>query len=46
MTVIPAWIAGIQAPWMGLNLPFIALETRSPRPDKVEKKPEMQLSLT
>jgi len=23
--VIPAWIAGIQAPWMGLSLPSMAL---------------------
>jgi len=28
--VIPAWIAGIQAPWMGLSLPSMALDTRFP----------------
>jgi len=29
--VIPAWIAGIQAPWMDLSLPSMALDTRSRR---------------
>jgi hypothetical protein len=28
--VIPAWIAGIQAPWMDLSLPSMALDTRFP----------------
>jgi hypothetical protein len=28
--VIPAWIAGIQAPWMGLSLPSMVLDTRFP----------------
>jgi hypothetical protein len=28
--VIPAWIAGIQTPWMDLNLPSMALDTRFP----------------
>ena len=28
--VIPAWIAGIQAPWMDLSLPSLALDTRFP----------------
>jgi hypothetical protein len=28
--VIPAWIAGIQAPWMGSSLPSMALDTRFP----------------
>jgi len=26
----PAWIAGIQSPWMGLSLPSMALDTRFP----------------
>ncbi|WP_411725872.1 hypothetical protein [Methyloglobulus sp.] len=28
--VIPAGIAGIQAPWMAWNLPSMALDTRFP----------------
>jgi len=28
--VIPAWIAGIQAPWMDFSLPSMALDTRFP----------------
>jgi hypothetical protein len=28
--VIPAWIAGIQAPWMDLSSPSMALDTRFP----------------
>jgi len=28
--VIPVWIAGIQAPWMGLSLPYMALDTCFP----------------
>ena len=30
MIVIPAWIAGIQVPWMDLCLPSMALDTRFP----------------
>jgi hypothetical protein len=29
-SVIPAWIAGIQATWMYLSLPSLALDTRFP----------------
>jgi len=28
--VVPAGIAGIQAPWMGLSLPSMALDARFP----------------
>jgi hypothetical protein len=28
--VIPAWTTGVQAPWMDLSLPFMALDTRFP----------------
>jgi hypothetical protein len=28
--VIPAWIAGIQTPWMDFSLPSLALDTRFP----------------
>ena len=28
--VLPAWIAGIQAPWMDLSSPSMALDTRFP----------------
>jgi hypothetical protein len=28
--VIPAWIAGIQGPWMDLSLTSLALDTRYP----------------
>jgi hypothetical protein len=30
MIVIPAWIAGIQASWMDLSSPSMALDTRFP----------------
>ena len=29
-SVIPAWIAGIQVPWMAYRLPSMALDTRIP----------------
>jgi len=28
--VIPAWVAGFQTPWMGFNLPSMALDNRIP----------------